>query len=79
MPKTKQLQLKRQWAQGMNDLEKAAMEIARLQEIFNPTHPDYVQLCEASLIGLYVVIEAWGAFAKNAWGKLPKHTTDWMQ
>lgn len=78
MPSTKRMQLKRQWAQGKNDLEKAAIEILRLQEVFAESHPEYAQLAEYVLTTLYVTIEGWDAFAKNAWGNLPKHTLDWM-
>lgn len=78
MPRTKRLQLKRQWAQGKNDLEKAAVEILRLQEVFSDTHPDYAQLAELVLTQIYVAMEGWDAFAMHAWGTLPKHTLDWM-
>lgn len=78
MPRTKRLQLKRFWAQGKNDLEKAVVEILRLQEIFAPSHPEYAELADHVLISIYVALEGWDAFATHAWGDLPKHTLDWM-
>lgn len=78
MPKTKRMQLKRQWAQGKNDIDKAAQEVLRLKEEFEPTHPEYAQLCDYVLTTLFIASEGWDAFAINAWGRLPKHTLDWM-
>jgi len=77
VPKTKRLQLKRQWAQGKEHLEKAAQEILALQEEFKPTHPDYAALAEYTLQALYMTMEGWDAFARNAWGRLPNKTSDW--
>jgi len=72
------LQLKRQWAQGKNDMEKAAQEVLRLQKVFEVAHPEYAQLADYVLTGLFMCMEGWDGFAKHAWGRLPKNTLDWM-
>lgn len=77
MPSTHQKQLKRQWAQGKNNLEKAAYEVMRLKEEFESTHPDYAQLCDYVLASIFMTMQGWDAFAENAWGKLPINTLDW--
>lgn len=77
MPKTKQMQLKRTWAQAKNHLEQAAVFILQLQEEFKPVHPEYAELCDYVLTSIYMSMEGWDAFSLNAWGKLPKHTSDW--
>lgn len=77
MGKHKRKGLKRIWAQGKNDLEKAAQEMLSLQEIFQPTHPQYAELCGLTLTSLFMTMDGWDAFAKNAWGNLPTKTDDW--
>lgn len=77
MPRTKQLQLKRQWAQAKNHIEKAVIEVIALQEIFKPTHPEYAKLCEYVLTALFVALQGWDAFCKHAWGKIPESTEGW--
>jgi hypothetical protein len=77
VPSTKRMQLKRTWAQAKNHLEQAAVFILALQEEFDPTHPDYVELCEFVLTSIYMTMEGWDAFSLHAWGNLPKHTSDW--
>lgn len=77
MPKTKRDELKRKWAQAKNHLEEAASDILELQAEFNPTHPEYVELCNAVLTTIFVSMQGWDSFSLNAWGKLPKHTSDW--
>lgn len=77
MPKTKRLQLKRQWAQGKNHIEKAAKEVLDLQKEFQGTHPEYALLCECVLESLFITIEGWDAFARHAWGKVPDSTEGW--
>ncbi len=78
MPSTKRQQLRRFWAQGKNDLEKAAIEVMRLKDVFEPTHPQYGQLCELVLGQIYIAMDGWDAFALHAWGKVPEHTISWM-
>ena len=79
MANTRRKALKRRWAQGKNHLEKAAIEMLYLKEVFEPTHPDYARLCEYNLTGIFMVISGWDAFARNAWGTLPNETIDWMK
>lgn len=77
MPKTKRDELKRKWAQAKAHLEEAAIDILELQAEFNPTHPDYAELCDYVLQGISICMDGWDSFSLNAWGKLPKHTSDW--
>ena len=79
MANTRRKALKRRWAQGKNQLDKAAIEIIGLQEVFETSHPDYALLCTVTLTSLFMVMEGWDAFAMNAWGNLPNETHDWMK
>jgi hypothetical protein len=77
VPKTKRDELKRRWAQAKNHLEQAAVFILDVQAEFEPVHPEYAELCDYVLTSIYMSMEGWDAFCLNAWGKLPKHTSDW--
>jgi hypothetical protein len=78
MPSTKRQQLRRYWAQGKNNIERAAADVLRLKQIFEETHSEYAELADYVLVSLYMAIEGWDAFATHAWGKVPKQTIEWM-
>lgn len=77
MPKTKRDNLKRKWSQAKVHLEEAAIDIMELQAEFNPTHPEYVELADYVLQTIAIAMDGWDSFCLHAWGKLPKHSTDW--
>lgn len=69
---TKRKKLKRKAAQALHNTDKATVDIAELQQIFDDGHhEEYVKLLE-TIIGQYVIArQLIERFWEYAWGPLP--------
>ena len=62
---------KRKIAQARNDIDRALGKIVILHDEFNPVHPEYAQLLEATAKSLILSKQFLEDFWRLAWGALP--------
>ena len=62
---------KRKIAQARNDIDRALGKIVILHDEFNPVHPEYAQLLEATAKSLILSKQFLEDFWRLAWGSLP--------
>ena len=70
-------QVRRELAQALNNMDKAAYGLTYLASLFKGPHPDMAEYLENMVKGLLTLQEAGLTFWEWAWGKRPSDYNVW--